>query len=301
MDYNTGDIIIMDNEAKEDKNINKENDQFNQYNEIKTKNNLTFNQLFRKWVKHYFHRREDDEPPSLILPIDNNNNQLHISQIYDIKLNKKLCIRFTFTLLIVVMTFGIYLYAITKRIEEENKVNEKKNNKFDTPLYDNVLFDNSEAITGWITSDRIKNNWCNVTKLPPFPFHHYINVSTSNISNEQLKSIVRTLRSSLTQIDESTGSTTDLLCITPSLMSDKPLNILVFRNGYVFTDIHSIVPPVDGPPRQYYQLHFPCKTNNFNLISVTGYNITIYHSLGKTTILDSEYSRCVSHYYYVNN
>ena len=110
MDYNTGDIIIMDNEAKEDKNINKDNDQFNQYNEIKTKNNLTFNQLFRKWAKHYFHRREDDDPPSLILPIDNNNNQLHISQIYDIKLNKKLCIRFTFTLLIVVMTFGIYLY-----------------------------------------------------------------------------------------------------------------------------------------------------------------------------------------------
>ena len=28
MDYNTGDIIIMDNEAKEDKNINKDNDQF---------------------------------------------------------------------------------------------------------------------------------------------------------------------------------------------------------------------------------------------------------------------------------
>lgn len=288
-------IIIKEGEEKEKETIILNNqDNSNKYK------NLTLRQLFNKWIKHYFYRNEDDP----IFAIDD-NNQTILNQIYDIKINKKLAFQLFFVLLTAILTFGIVSYIITVRVIEINSPLTEITNKFDTPLYENTLFENSEEIIGWTESDRKQHNWCNVTILPPFPIKHYKN--TTNISTTELKTIIKGLRSSLTQLEIQNGKEeekgkekeVELLCVTQAIMSNEPLNILVFRNGYVFTDIYKIISPKDYPS-QYYQLYFPCKEQNINLIAVTSSNITIFHSLGQTTILDEQYSRCVQHYYQLN-
>jgi hypothetical protein len=270
------DITITNEILKEEEEEQQQQQQQQTYinEEQQQQNKPTLKQLFFKLIKHYFYRKDEDGSPLII--------------------NKKLCLQMSCIIIMMLLTLIVFNYALTQKVIEVSNSLTEITNKFDTPLYENVYFDNSETITGWTESDRIKNNWCNVQTLPPFAFSHYRN--TTNTSKPDLKAIIRLLRTSLTQITTQSDKT-DLLCITQSIMSDDPLNILVFRNGYVFTDIYKVISPKDHSP-QLYSLVFPCKQENMNFITVTSSNITIYHSLGITTILDEQYSRCVQHYYH---